>query len=191
MYTNVFLFINEWNVWGLSYRHLLATVPSLPFHHLGAWKLRSEKNQTSDFTSCKKVFIWWYNRPNEHYFIKRDYTHTPPVHVADVFFHQASVEVDKESPGRLSPLSEAISSCFMDVRVCGILLKSIREAQRGLRQDCKWGSLETWESNRVRRFNGALGLRKQTEMFQHWWNVYGSMFEYSAVEKHTYQLRDK
>lgn len=46
-------------------------------------------------------------------------------------------------------------------------------------------------SVRLRRLNGALTLRKETEMFQVWWDVYGSMFEYSAVEKHTYQLRDK
>lgn len=62
------------------------------------------------------------------FLIRFDYilTHSP-VHLADVFLHRAGVEVNKESPGGLGTLPEAVGNRFVDVKVLGALSKAIRE----------------------------------------------------------------
>ena len=53
-------------------------------------------------------------------------THSP-VHLADVILYQASVEVNKESPGGLCALSEVIGDGFKDARELDALLNVTRE----------------------------------------------------------------
>lgn len=137
------------------------SIPNLLSLREGGMKARNGNKQMSVFASHNNVLICWWNKAEEQWFTKWDDGLTPPLHLTDVLFHQASVEVNKESPGGLGTLSEAIDNSFMDVRVCGILFESIREVWWGLLQDCDGGGLETWGTPTSRQ-----GLR------EHWFCVY-------------------